>query len=221
MRLGQLLATALVAALLSIAAIPAHASPNGAGLAPKSLAHAQAIRTELDARYRALPGRGLRVTEATSTGIVRGFALLTPDLLGARFLPADNGIWYGICPAGATCPYPARRASPPGDAAARRLALELALRTFLETSASVVAVSLPTRHFTAFIVGRDELVGEVGLAALARALSGNPARMLSASAQAVVDGVTRPRIFVFTGLEPTPNGGDYWGGIPRWPSVRT
>jgi hypothetical protein len=192
-----------------LAAFPASASPTDA----RSLARAETIRAQLDARYRQLPGPGLRVTEAGSTDVVGTFALLTPDLLEARFLPADNGIWYAICPVRATCPYPARRFSRSAAALApRRLALELALRTFLETSADVVGVSLPTPIFIALIVDRAELEREVDIRALARALSGDPASALPATLQTLVDTITRPRVFVFAGLD----GG--WWGIPRWPT---
>jgi hypothetical protein len=87
-------------------AFPVQASPTTSGLEPRSLARAQTIRAQIDVRYRVLPRRGLAVTEATSTGVVESFALLTPDLLETRFLPADNGIYYAICPVRATCPYP-------------------------------------------------------------------------------------------------------------------
>ena len=184
---------------------------------PASLARAQTIRAQVDARYRALRRHGLAVTEASSTGVVESFALLTPDLLEMRVLPAENGIYFAICPVRATCPYPARRvARPAGDLVPRRLALELALRTFLETSADIVAVSLPTPQFIAFIVERKELAREVDLRALAKALRGDPARALSPSLERVVDRVTRPRVFLAAGLEPTRNGGDSWAGIPLW-----
>jgi len=162
----------------------------------------------------------LAVTETTSTGVVESFTLLTPDLLETRFLPADNGIYYAICPVRATCPFPAPRfARPAADLVPRRLALELALRTFLETSADVVAVSLPTPRFIVFIAERSELAREVDLPTLARALDGDPARALAASLAEVVDRMTRPRTFLFLGLEPTPSGRDSWAGVPCWPTV--
>jgi hypothetical protein len=186
---------------------------------PASLARAQAIRSQVDARYRVLHSHGLAVTEASSTGVVESFALLTPDLLHVRRLSAESGIYYAICPVRATCPYPARRlALPAADLVSRRLALELALRTFLETSADVVAVSLPTSRFIAFIVEREELAHEVDIGALARALRGDPARALSASLEGAVDRLTRPRIFLAAGLAPTPSGRASWAGIPRWPA---
>ena len=221
MIVGRLLATGalcVIATICTAAAFSARAATTASALDPRSVARAQTIRAQLDATYRAMPaGRGLAVTEATSTGVVESFTLLTPDLLGARFLPADNGIWYAICPVRATCPYPARRfARPAADLVSRRLALELALRTFLEATTSVVAVSLPTSRFIAFVVEREELAREVDVAALARALSGNPARTLSSSLRAIVDRVTRERVYVFTGLEPAPNGRSFWAGIPLW-----
>ncbi len=203
--------------VVAVAAIPVRASATTAALEPSSLARAQSIRIQVEARYTVPSGRGLVVSEATSTGVVESFTLLTPDLLQARILPADNGIYYAICPARATCPYPARRfARPAADFVSRRLALELALRTFLETSAEVVAVSLPTPRFIAFVVEREELVLEVDLPTLANALGGDPSRSLSASLKGLVDQVTRPRVFVAMGLEPTPRGRESWIGIPRW-----
>ena len=215
------LAAVAALALSVVAAFPASGSPAPPGLEPRSLAHAGAIRAELDARYRVLPGRrGLTVTEATSTGVVESFALLTPDLLETRFVPADNGIWYAICPVRATCPYPARRlAHSAADLVPRRLALELALHTFLETFADVVAVSLPTPRFIAFIVEREELAREVDMPTLAKALGSDPSRALPPSLARVVDRVTRPRVFLAMGLEPTPSGKDSWAGVPRWPTV--
>ena len=219
----NLRSTLIAGALLAVSAVtafPVQASPTAAALEPKSLQRAETIRAQLDARYRVLPGRALVVTEATSTGVVESFALLTPDLLETRYLPADNGIYYAICPAGATCPYPARRfARPAADFVPRRLALELALRTFLETSADVVAVSLPTPRFIAFVVERSELSREVDMPTLAKALSGDPSRVLAASLARVVDRVTRPRIFLAMGLEPTLSGRESWVGVPRWSIV--
>ena len=184
-----------------------------------TLARAEAIGAQVDARYRALPGRGLAVTEASSTGVLESFTLLTPDLLETRVLPADNGIYYAICPLRATCPYPATRfALPAADLVPRRVALELALRTFLETSADVVAVSLPTQRFIVFVVERAELARAVDLPALADALDGDPARALSVSLKGIVDRVTRPRTFLSFGLEPTQSGRDTWVGLPRWAS---
>jgi len=219
--LGGLLLAGVACAMLANGAVPtlsAQASPTASALEPRSLVRAETIRAQVDARYRAVPGRGLAVTEATSTDVVESFALLTSDVLEPRFVPADDGIWYATCPVGATCPYPARRlARPAADLVVRRLALDLAVRTFLQTNADVVAVSLPTPRFTAFVVERDELVREVDVAAVARTISGNPARTLSASLRAIVGGVTRRRVFVFAGLEPTPSGRDVWVGFPRWP----
>ena len=218
MTLGRIL---MVCGLLLVGAgevSPVLASPSAAALEQKSLARAQAIRSQMDARYRAMPGRGLGVTEASSTGVIESFELLTPDLLETRVLPADNGIWYGTCTRRAVCPYPARRsARPAADLAPRRLALELALRTFLETSVDVVGVSLPTAQFTAFIVERTELAREVDLSTVAEALAGDPSRALAASLARVVDRVTAPRVFEGMGLEPMPSGKDSWVGVPRWP----
>lgn len=198
------------------------ASPAAPTLTPRTLTGAAAIRAELDARYQRMPGRGLAVTEATSTGVLESYSLLTQDLLGSRRLPANNGIYYAICPVRATCPYPAARfGRPASDPVPRRLALELALRTFLETSADLVVVALPTREVVDLVVQRRELAGEVDLRALAKALRGDPSRALSASLEALVDRLTRPRTYVALGLEETPDGKSSWAGMPRWPSTET
>ena len=222
MKLKRFLVSGAAGAMLAVgaaAAVPAEASSTASALEPRALARAQAIRGQVDARYRVLPGRKLTVTEATSTGVVESFTLLTPDLLETRLLAADNGIYYAICPVRATCPYPNRRfGRPAADPVPRRLALELALRSFLETSADIVAVSLPTPRFVLFVVERTELAREVDLPALAKALDGDPSRALSASLERVVDRVTRPRLFLFLGLEQTPSGRDTWAGLPRWTS---
>ena len=186
-------------------------------LGPLALSQARTIKAEITARYVRPAGPKLAVTEASSTGVIESFLLLTADLLGLRVVPADNGIHYAICPLRATCPYPGPRSARPASAfAPRRQALELALRTFLETSATVVSVSLPTRDYVFFLIERDELDQAVDMAALARALSGNPARTPAASLRRIVDEITRPRLFVPIGLEPTPNGRDSLGAAPLW-----
>ena len=206
-------------AIGALAAATGHASARASALEPRSLERAQTIRGQLDARYRVLRGRGLAVTEATSTGVVESFTLLTLDLLEMRFLPAANGIYYAICPIRATCPYPARRfARPAAELVSRRLALELALRTFLETSADVVAVSLPTPRFILFVAEREELAREIDLSTLAKALDRHLSRALSPSLEVVVDRLTRRRVYVSLGLEPTPSGRDTLVGVPRWPT---
>ena len=207
-----LLATAAGAAALA-AAPPAGSATSD----PSALQEASKIRFDITARYVQPGGPKLRVTEASSTGVIESFLLLTPRLDGVRVVPADNGIYYSICPLRARCPYPARwLARPAADFVPRREALELALRTFLETPVTLVAVSLPTREFRFLVFERDELSREVDMAALARALSGNTARTPALSLRRVVDQVTRPRVFVPLGLEPTPAGKDSLAAMPLW-----
>jgi len=194
------------------------AAPSAAADDSRDLARAQRIRSEITARYAEAHGPNLAVTESSATGVVESFALLSADLMEERVVPADNGIYYAICPRTANCPYPARRfARPAADLLPRRLALELALRTFLETSATVVAVSLPTHlRFILFIVERGDLAREVDMPSLETALSGHPVRAPAGWVQRVVDQITRPRAFVGVGLVPTPNGRDSWMGVARW-----
>jgi hypothetical protein len=211
----KLLLLLVVLAVCAGAAVPGDSSAASSTLQPATLARARVIRSAVTSRYvRA----GLAVTEASSTGVVESFTLLTADLQETRIIDADNGVYYAICPARASCPYPARRfARPAADVLVRRLALELALRTFLETSADVVAVSLPTRRFVLFVVERDELRGEVDVPTLSAALTGDPSRPLAASLERVVDRVTRSRVFLFLGLEATPSGRQSWAGVPCLP----
>jgi hypothetical protein len=207
----------IVVALTS--AVTAAAAVAGANvLGPRTLAQVRAIKTEITARYVERGGPKLVVTEASPTGNIDSWLLLSADLLGLRVVPADNGIHYAICPVRATCPYPGPRWARPASAfVPRRQALELALRTFLETSATVVSVSLPTPEYVFFLVERDEL-RDVDMAALAKALAGNPARSPATTLRRTVDEITRPRLFVPLGLEPTPGGGQSLGAVPLWRS---
>ena len=58
------------------------------------------------------------------------------------------------------------------------------------------------------------------MAALARTLSGNPARAPAASVRQIVDEITRPRLFTPLGLEPTPSGRESMGAVPLRPEAR-
>jgi hypothetical protein len=217
---GRALALTMIALTCAFAlTLPALGSPSRPAADSKTLARAQVIRAELNARYGSLPGRSLAVAEASSTSVVESFTLLSSNLQESRTVAAGNGVWYAICPARATCPYPAPRHGRPASAyLPRRLALELAVRTFLETSASVVAVSLPTPgFFTLFVVERNELTGDTDLLPLARA-----PRQMNASAswpRATVDRVTRPRVFVFLSMDTTRSGRETITAIPRWPQL--
>lgn len=213
----RLAVTALVATVAI--ATTAAASASGTTLDPLALEQAQRIRFDITARYVRPGGPQLRVTEASSTGVVESFVLLTASMDEVRVVPADSGIYYAICAVRAECPYPsAKHSRPAANFIPRRQALELALRTFLETSATLVAVSLPTRDFRLFIIEREELAREVDMAALARGLSGNPARAPATSLRRTVDDVTRPRIYVPLGLEPSPSGRDSFAAMPLWPT---
>jgi hypothetical protein len=141
---------ALVVAVLAV--VTAAATVAGANsLDPRALSQARTIKAEITARYVRTGGPKLAVTEASSTGVIESFLLLTADFLGLQVVPADNGLHYAICPVRATSPNPGPRSARPASGfAPRRLALELAVRTFLETSASVVSVSLPTRDYVFF-----------------------------------------------------------------------
>jgi hypothetical protein len=218
--MGKVLLAAVALSACASMVAPDLSSAGPSRLQSRDLSRAQVIRTEISARYRLVPRGGLAVTEATSTGVVESFALTTSDLRESHVLPAANGIWYAICPVRARCPYPARPfARVASDRVLLRMSLELVLRTFVETGADLVAVSLPTLRFTALVVARKDLAREIDLRSLARALRGSPARALSASVEDIVRRVSRPRVFLFAGLEPTPSGRSAWVGLPLWPTA--
>jgi hypothetical protein len=208
-------AIALAAASISAAPV-AWGSPDASPRDSLAVARAQGIRLEVSSRYAQSGGRGLEVTEATSTNVVESFTLLSPDLLEARIVPAGNGVYYSICPVAAKCPYPAGRfGRSPASFVPRRIAVELAVRTFRETSADVVAVSLPTRRFVLFVIQRSEM-GQIDLSSLADAFA-RDSRETPVALRALIDRVTRPRVYAFIALEPTPSGRPTLGAAPVWP----
>ena len=182
--------------IVAAAALGVAAPSAAASVEPQALAQARVIRAEVDARYRGVPGHRLAVTEATPTGIVDSLTLLAGVFDPPRVVPAGNGIYFAICPVGATCPYPARSAAWPTTAfLPRRQALELALRTFQETSVGLVVVALPTVRPVWLIFERDGLRGEVDASALLGRLGADPA-LVDRPLRDIVDRVTRPRLFL-------------------------
>jgi hypothetical protein len=180
-------------------------SPARASLTPDALERARVIRAEVDSRYGRLPGRRLRVTEATGTSVVQSLTLITDWLDVPEVVPADNGIYFAICPARAKCPYPARSAA--WHAAAvlpRRQALELALRTFLETSATLVVVALPTAEPTWVVFQRDGLLASIDASSVLEQLAGQHA-IAQTSLRDLVRTVTRPRLFLPLPILPPPD----------------
>lgn len=201
----------------SISAVPvASGAADGSPRDSLSITRARTIQLEVSNRYARSSRDDLEVTEASSAGVVESFTLISTDPADGRILPAENGIYYAICPVGATCPYPARRfARSAASFVPRRMALELAVRTFRETSADVVAVSLPTRRFVLFIVTRAELAedDQLPLAEVTR----DPGKSPSVRVRNLIDRATRPRVYAVIGLEPTQSGRDTVGAVPVWP----
>ena len=186
----------------------------------RTIEQAKRIQAETTARYGWSGAASLLVTEASSTAVIESFTLLMPGLEETRVVPAANGIYFAICPRRASCPYPPPRfARPPSDFLARRASLELAIRTFAETSADVVAVSLPTRRFTLFIAERDELGRATDAPIAGEALRADPSRPPDAALRTLVAELTRSRIFVPIALEPTPAGRDTLTAMPLRPST--
>lgn len=210
-----LLAAAALASCASVAG-PALSSTAPSPVESRTLSEAQTIRTEIDARYK--QGARLNVREATTTEVVSSFTLLAPDLQHARIIPVDNGIYFAVCVVGAPCHGPhARLARPAGALLPRRIALELAIRTFLATSVDVVAVSLPTRYYTVFVIERDEMTRDESLSSLAMGLRRDPTSAAS-WARSTINTFTRTRVYAIFALEPTV-GGETLSGFPLWPDV--
>lgn len=200
-KLPLALATLVAAA---VAALPAPASATQSGLAPEALTRAGIIRAEVNARYRLVPGRKLVVTEATTTGVVETVTLVTDWLELPRVVPADNGIYFAICSARAKCPYPPRSASWPAAAfLPRRQALELAVRTFLETSANLVVVALPTAKPIWVVFERNEFLAEIDAPAALDQLAPCPT-LIDKPIRDLVDRLTRPRLFLPLPILPPP-----------------
>lgn len=183
-------------AVLAAGTFVADSLATESALEPEALQHARVIRAEVGARYRLLPGRKLTVTEATTTGVFDSLTLLTDLLELPRVVPANNGIYFAICTRRAKCPYPVRSAAWPATAfLPRRQALELALRTFLETSASLVVVALPTVQPVWSVFERDDLFATIDAPALLAQLAPSPA-LIDTPLRDAVDRVTRTRLFV-------------------------
>jgi hypothetical protein len=166
-------------------------------------AQAREIRADVYARYRSPHGPKLAGTEASATGLIDSFTLFANALEMPRIVSAANGIYFAICPVRATCPYPGRRfARSPGAFAPRRAALELAVRTFLETSADLVVVSLPTARFVLLVLERNDVMAEVDALALRDALLRDPTSAPDASLRRVVDRMSLPHLFLAWALAP-------------------
>jgi hypothetical protein len=195
-----MLLSRILAALLAVVAGVGTASSASAARSTStaSLAQAGTIQAEVDARYPAL-----RVTEASSTAVIDSVTLFTAES-DPRVVPAENGIYFAVCPIRARCPYPGRVARAPSAFAPRRLALELAVRTFLETEADLVLVSLPTPRFVLLVFERAEF----DASAISEDIANDPRRQASLQLRSVVDSTTLRRLFGPFALEPCPNGRD-------------
>jgi hypothetical protein len=209
MNLRFVLATLAVGAAAAVAAL---SSSTAAALEPDAVTRARAIRAELNARYRLLPGRRLVVTEATTTGVVETLTLVT-DWLDPRVVRAENGIYFAICSLRARCPYPPRSTAWRALAfLPRRQALELALRAFVETPVSLVVVALPTREPVWVVFERDFLT-EIDAPTVLEQLAASGASVPPAL-RTVVDQLTRSRLFVPLPVLPPPDDTIYAIRLP-------
>ena len=97
----------------------------------------------------------------------------------------------------------------------RRLALELAVRTFSRTTADLVVVALPTRFPTWIVFERDDLSAEVG-GTLSNQLVADPG-FVDAALRAVVDRLTRARTVVPIEIVPVLPAASGHGRRLLWP----
>jgi hypothetical protein len=123
---------------------------------PDPVVQAAAVRGDVTARYAS--AHGLVVTEASSTAVVGSLTLWSAAGTSVREVRTARGVYYALCPIRATCPFPSRKLARPITAfAPRQAALELAIRSFAETTADPVVVSLPTRRWVLLVLERSEL----------------------------------------------------------------
>ena len=145
-----------VAALALTSAAPLRAVP------VETLAEAEEIRADVQSRHV-----GLAITEASSTNVVQSLTLVSHGS-STRVVLTAGGVYYSICPKLARCPYPGRRGVHRRARLPRRVALELAVRTFTETTANVVVVSLPTREPVLLVLERRDASEHASAAVLDR-----------------------------------------------------
>jgi hypothetical protein len=107
-------------------------------------------------------------------------------------------------------PYPGRAARPAAALAPRRVALELALRTFLDTPADLVVVSLPTPRFILLVFERTDVDAQ----AISDTLAEYPVADRSRQLRSVVDSATLPRLYAPFALAPTASGRDSLLAVP-------
>jgi len=127
-----------------------------------TLQRAREIAREVETRHHPAAGTRSVVTDVSLTLVVASVELGASGSQPARSIPADNGVHFAVCPVGtAMCAAPGRGVSRRASSAAGRVGLELALRTFLETPATLVVVSLPRagRRPTALVFERSFLRG--------------------------------------------------------------
>jgi hypothetical protein len=206
----------VIAALLCAAATATTGSaaapasrPSTEATASTTLARAATIRAQTNARFRKLPGRYPVVTEATTTGVVDSLTLIGGSAGDGRVVPAENGIYFALCPTAAPCALGSNRRSwQPTAFVPRRLGVELALRTFLESAADVVVVSLPTGEPVWLVFERADLLDGIDPSAVSRQLRGRPVSDDTPFRKLILER-TRPRLFVPLPVLPPPPGTIY------------
>jgi hypothetical protein len=167
-------------------------------LAP-SLRRATEIAREVERRYRLTGRAGLPVGEVTTMTAVASLALVAGDG-STRAVATDDGIHFALCPKAARPRCSVGHRAPHGAKLPRRQALELALRTFLETPLTLAVFTLPQSdtRTVLLVVERARLLAQVDPRSLARRLARTDAK--ATSLDATVDHLTGRSLFVLAGL---------------------
>lgn len=190
-----------VAGLLGTgAAFSLHSLATALALAPDALTRAQAIRAEVNARYRLLPAG----SSSPRRQVGRRHASRPPDDRLARKADLPYGQQNPLrdCSARARCLYPGRR--PAWRVAVcmpRRQALEHALRALLETTASLVVVSFPTAQPVWVVCERDDLLASTDVPAVLKRVASNPANIDPPLCE-LAGRLTRSRLFAPDAMGP-------------------
>lgn len=127
-----------------------------------TLQRAKGITRQVESRDHPAAVRRIDVTDVSLTLVVASIELGANGSQPARSIPADSGVHFAVCPLGTTmCAASGPGVSRLAASAALRVGLELALRTFLETQATLVVVSLPRAEgrSTALVFERSFLRG--------------------------------------------------------------
>lgn len=188
--------------VLGVGPPPAQALPGGSQHAEQErtapvIEESRQIARELAQRYRHR-GEDLVAREISPMNVLETVELMPGLSRPGRTVPAADGVYFAICRR-SPCALQRHNLSRERALLARRMALELALRTLDETASDLVVVALPKRWVLTIllVLTRDDLVagGDGGRALRRWSARGFPADL-------DVDEVVRQNLYVHGGLAP-------------------